>query len=222
MAKNFFDDLNRQRYKKIQPWVANKKVLDIGAVGHKPAGSLRPGRLHHLLRQDAAQVVGIDILKNEVKKLRVEGYDVRVANAENFDLKEKFDVVFAGELLEHLSNFTGFFNSILKHLRRSGILIITTPNSFGFYYFLSNLIKGRFVGNPEHICWFDLFTLRQLLKRFGFEIIETDYFEMLYPSKKAILNHYPFLRRLWMCFSKFFPKRFKNTILVVASPRKEK
>jgi len=54
MSENFFDDLNRQRYKKIQPWIVNKKVLDIGVVGHEPAGSRRPGWLHHLLRKDAA------------------------------------------------------------------------------------------------------------------------------------------------------------------------
>lgn len=48
--------------------------------------------------------VGLEIDEESVKKLKSEGYSVLQGDAQNFDINQKFDVLVAGELIEHLDN----------------------------------------------------------------------------------------------------------------------
>jgi len=161
------------RFDLIKPHIKNKKVLDVGCVQHT-ASSERSGTwLHKQLLSEAKEVVGIDILAKEVEKLKQLGYDVRYADAENFDLGEKFDVIVAGELIEHLSNMGNFLECARKHLNE-GVLIITTPNPFFINKFISMLLKEKEVYevNKEHVGWYNERTLTQLLVRYKFKTID--------------------------------------------------
>lgn len=218
---NFYDKLNFDRFKIIRPYIVNKKVLDIGALGHNVSRHKEPGWLHGLIKKKAKRVTGIDIQKNGIEALKKKGYDLKFGNAEDFSLNEKFDVIIAAEVIEHLTNFSGFFKSVSKHLKKNGKLIITTPNSFGLYYFMGTLLKRKYSGNPEHICWFDLFVLRQLVKRFGFRVKRHYYLEMLYPtSRKALFSKAPLFKNFWIFLSRFIPRNLKNTLIVVVEKEK--
>jgi len=156
-----------ERFKLIKPYIENKTVLDIGCCGSRYKSE---GWLHFNIKKYAKSVFGIDISKECIEFLKEKGYDVEVANAEDFNLNQKFDVIVAGELIEHLSNFQGFLNSVKKHLKEDGLLILTTPNMFYFKEALFLVLRGYPPVNPEHTCYFDEVTLRQLLNRFGFSI----------------------------------------------------
>jgi SAM-dependent methyltransferase len=80
-----------------------------------------------------------------------------------FDLKEKFDVIIAGELIEHIENSGIFLENVKKHLNKGGIFFISTPNAtsfrFGFY--------ALFNREPEyegHIKYFTKDSLGLMLK----------------------------------------------------------
>ena len=45
----------------------------------------------------------MDILSSEENVLK-KGYNIIKGNAEIFDFEEEFDIIIAGELIEHLSN----------------------------------------------------------------------------------------------------------------------
>jgi len=156
-----------ERFKLIKPYIENKTVLDIGCCGSRYK---LEGWLHLNIKKSSKNVFGIDKSKECIEFLREKGYDVEVANAENFHLNQKFDVIVAGELIEHLSNFQGFLNSVRKHLKEDGLLILSTPNMFYFREILFLILKGYPTVNPEHTCWFDEVTLQQLLGRFGFSV----------------------------------------------------
>lgn len=153
-----------------------KKVLDIGCIGMGTEDTYGGKNwIHGKMVKVAKKVVGIDIQKKEIEKLREKGFDIRLQNAEEpFDLNEKFDVVMAEEVIEHLVNLKTFFTNVHRHLGDGGLLIITTPNPQAFEFFLQKLLFGRTLINPYHTHWQNEITLKYLLESNGFELV--DYF----------------------------------------------
>src|ERR1035437_6095364 len=80
-----------------------KRVLDIGCVNHTLSTRNQSHWLHGLLRQQAAYLVGLDYESEPIEALRKEGYNVLCADATAFNLHEQFDLVIAGEIIEHLT-----------------------------------------------------------------------------------------------------------------------
>jgi 2-polyprenyl-3-methyl-5-hydroxy-6-metoxy-1,4-benzoquinol methylase len=152
-----------------------KDVLDLGCVQHTKDAYLNKNWLHKAIIKVAKKTKGLDLYSEGVKTLQAEGYDVVYGDAQNFELGEKYDVVVAGDLIEHLSNFDGFFNSVRGHLRDDGVLLIATPNPWHWMQCIRSAIGQRIIVNPEHTTWFCPDTVRLIGKRFGFEVVDVDY-----------------------------------------------
>ena len=103
---------------------------------------------------------------------RAKGFNVIHGDACNFDLGRKFDVIIAGDLIEHLDNFSGFFESCKRHMHEQSRLLISTPNP----WFWKNIVKAclykEVPNNAEHTCWLCPRTLRQLVRRHRMDIGE--------------------------------------------------
>src|SRR5688572_6855019 len=114
----------------IIPLITGKDVLDCGGIDHW-AMSMKQGRgdwLHALIAQRAKSVIGVDILDEAVETVNSHGkYRFVVGNVEELDFDHEFDVVVAGEIVEHIYNMGNFLDSAWRALRRDGLLIITTP-----------------------------------------------------------------------------------------------
>jgi len=123
-----------------------------------------------MICKDARYCLGVDIEKDELKKLRDKGYNVKFADVETMNLGEKFEVVVAGELVEHLSNPGLFIQQANLHLEKDGLLIITTPNAFSFGFIYRKLLGKTMRVHDQHTCFFDVQTATQLLNRYGFEV----------------------------------------------------
>lgn len=191
------------RFDYIKPVVENEKVLDLGVVQHDPDAKEREMWLHDLICSYASETKGIDNDEEGVQKLTEEGYDVDVANVESFELNDEYDVVVAGEIIEHLSNVGMFLDSVRHHLKTGGYFIITTPNPFNWLRLVEILIRGEKPVNSEHTCWFDSVTLRQVLKRHGFKIAK-----MHFTSQEWIHRNMPIPR-----------KEIRNTGIVAISTK---
>lgn len=150
------------------------KILDIGCVQHSADKAGNEDWVHGKLYDISENVLGLDYEEEEVNKLRQQGYNIITGNAENLDLDEKFDIVVAGELIEHLSNVGTFLDGVYDHLTPDGELIMTTPNPWAFHRF-KQAIFGEVYCNEEHTCWFDNRTIRQALQRHGFKIDKISY-----------------------------------------------
>lgn len=164
----------KTREEVIEKYVRGKKVLDIGCVSNQVRGHYRFGSLHKYLAEKASEIVGMDINKEGVRDLKKQGFSVILGNAETFELNEKFDVIVAGELIEHLNNQGLFLENVKKHLRMGGRLILTTPNAFAAKRLIWAIGKGVPV-NEEHTLWHDVKTLKQVVKRCGYEIEDFAY-----------------------------------------------
>lgn len=160
----------RDRFEVVKPLIRGESVLDLGCAS-------RYGRsdwLHGLFAEEFSDLVGIDINEDTVEKLQGEGFDVRLADARDFDLGRKFDAVFAGELIEHLDDVRGFLASVRRHLNPGGQLVLTTPNAF----YVANFVYrwgGHGQVHPEHTCWFCEDTLRRVLQTNGFSEVEISF-----------------------------------------------
>jgi len=158
--------------KKIEwlvPYVRGRCVLDLGCAGE---GRLNFGDnwLHGHLAGSSKECLGLDHNEEAVLFLREKGYQVIHADVQNFTMDRRFDVVVAGDILEHLEDLKGFFESVKRVLKDKGYLLITTPNPWFFLRFIRCWLKGDGGANPDHVHWFCPRTIRELLRRYGFEV----------------------------------------------------
>jgi 2-polyprenyl-3-methyl-5-hydroxy-6-metoxy-1,4-benzoquinol methylase len=166
----------------VRGYLAGRTVLDVGAG----SGIGRPDWLHALVASVAAEVVGIEIDESLAARARERGYNVVVGDAQTMDLARTFEVVWAGEIIEHLSCAGGFLDAARRHLEPGGRLVITTPNAFAVSNFVYR-VGGRPRINKGHTCWYDEVTLSQLLRRHGYEVVEVSYLPHRTPGRGRAL-----------------------------------
>jgi 2-polyprenyl-3-methyl-5-hydroxy-6-metoxy-1,4-benzoquinol methylase len=158
------------RFRQLRKFFEGRDILDIGcAVGYK-----KDDWMHKNIKSVARSVYGLDLDQQSVDEIRAMGYDVQQGNAQHFSINRKFNLVHAGELIEHLDNPGGFLESARAHLTEDGLLLLTTPNALRISNFLYAATGGLRV-NAEHTCWFCDSTITTLLQRKGFEVVEIGY-----------------------------------------------
>ena len=89
---------------------------------------------------------------------------------------EQFDVVFAGEVIEHLLDTAGFLAECRRVLRPNGVLVLTTPNLAYWRNLLQWVRRQQFffvdhrAGETGHVRYFAPRTLQALLVETGFRV----------------------------------------------------
>ena len=103
----------------------NIKILDIGCGG---------GLLCEPLSRLGAKVVGIDASEKNIKiaKTHARQNNLKInyycASPEDFNHKEKFDVILNMEIVEHVQDINLFLKESSKFLKKNGIMFIATLN----------------------------------------------------------------------------------------------
>lgn len=143
---------NILRIKKIERYLSRyaksrqKKfsLLDVGCGD---------GYIGQKLSKIGYDVYGLDLSKKLVGLAEKSGVKAKVGDAsKNFPFKNNFfDVVFAGEIIEHLFDTRAFLNEIYRVLRPKGLFVVTTPNLVHLPDRISFLIgKSPLQINPLH------------------------------------------------------------------------
>jgi len=167
--------------------VSGKTVLDVGCVEHTIEHEETETWLHKHLCRSAARVVGLDYNAPAVAELNRRGYDVVYGDAMTVDLGERFDIVTADEIVEHVENAGALIRNLKRHLKPGGQLVITTPNVFFGLHFLESLFASPYTRwNPEHVSWYCYFTLGNLLRRCGMEVVESRYFTRSRKTRRVL------------------------------------
>jgi SAM-dependent methyltransferase len=152
-----------------------KRVLHVGFVDHPYLESrVQNGTwLHARLASVAREIVGVDMAGPEVASLRSHPeYGTLIdANAEELHLLglEPFDLIVAGEVVEHLDNPGRFMDSARSVLAKDGRLLITVPNAFCIRRLL-RIPFGVEKVHPDHVAYYSQSTLRELLRRHGYAV----------------------------------------------------
>lgn len=134
--------------------------------------------LHSELERVATKLTGFDFDQEGIDVLTSHGFnDLYRADLEKLgdvDLNETFDVIVAGEMIEHLNNPGLFLSGIKRFMNRDTKLVITTINAYGGMRFLVYGLRGRGGTiepvHPDHIAYYSYSTLKLLLERHAFSV----------------------------------------------------
>jgi SAM-dependent methyltransferase len=149
----------------------DKDVLDTGCVQHSWRMSVdNPDWLHAGVREIARSCVGVDFLADDASKLNERGYDIRVGNVLRDEPPGRFDLVVAGDIIEHLDDPGVFLQYVARALRPDGRAVITTPSAFYIGQWWTLLARGKPAISPEHSVLFDPFTFSKLVERGPLEL----------------------------------------------------
>ncbi len=179
------------RLEKTLELCRGKKVLNLGYVQHRNwQDRMKKGIwFHEKLCRISNKVVGIDILANEIKKINklLERDDIAadVTKLKNIDLNDIFEVIFCGELIEHLANPGLMLDGIKKFMDKNSILVVTTPNVFYEKWVRKAWkgLEGKDFLNEEHVCWYSFQTLKQLLDRYNYK---EEFYSYYYSNSKKV------------------------------------
>lgn len=149
---------------------AGWRVLDVGCA---------EGRFAAELARAGAAVVGIDVAEEPLRRARSRHpeLDVRLVPEEGpWDLDDvSFDVVWAGEVLEHVLDTAAWLSEVRRVLRSGGSLLVTTPAHEPLTLARLALSKRAFAAHfdprGDHLRFYSRDTLTQLLEEFGFQAI---------------------------------------------------
>ena len=188
----------------LRKYVPDKDVLEIGPA--ELVGTTNRNKLerwpHQIIKDLAKSLSGLEKNLQQVRALQEQGYNIFPGDAENFDLGRRYDVIFAGEVIEHLSNPGQFLQCACKHLHPGGILLITTPNRFSMRALKSVILENKVQKYRQpidgHTAYYDIRSLEHLLEREGFLIKELGYYLWFEDSKggNGLTNLvYSFLKR---------------------------
>ena len=147
------------------------RVLDVGCgEGHFAAA----------LKREGAEVVAIDVAAEPLRRALAHApeLDVRLVEPEGelpFE-DAHFDVVWAGEVIEHVADTSRWLSELRRVLRSGGALLISTPD----HGMLSRLrlalsrsaFEERFDPRSDHLRFYTRRALVDIYVDFGFEDVE--------------------------------------------------
>ncbi len=157
-----------------------KSVLHLGCAGNVLKEG--PKACVHLKISKVADVLwGIDIDPSDLDKVkawlpedrdRIRYLCANVESLQDLQIERKFEVIFAGSIIEHLSNPGLMLSGLRGLLSPDGVIIIVTPNSSGLSHFLKVALRRKESINSQHSCWFSVAVLTELCSRYGLVPVE--------------------------------------------------
>ena len=149
-----------------------ERVLDVGCG---------EGRFAIVLEHAGAEVVGIDVAAEPLRRARVRHpeLDLRHVQAEGaWPLPDaSFDVVWAGEVIEHVADTAGWMSEVRRVLHSGGRLLVSTPGHGRLemlrWALAPRAFDAHFNPRADHLRFYTSRTLIELLEDFGFHDVET-------------------------------------------------
>jgi len=210
--------VNRERL--ILDFCKNKIVIHLGCVDYPylieqyKSGNL----LHEKICKVAKKTFGVDLNKEGIDFLKSLGYqDLFVCSVEalsKISFEDKYEVIVAGELIEHLSNPGLFFENVSSLMDDNTVLIITVPNAFSVKNFLRVLMRHELI-HPDHVCYFSPSTIKHFCSRYNLELKEYYYYLL---SPRGFFKKIIFLPLKYLI--KFFIPYISDGLIFIVVKRK--
>ena len=127
---------------------------------------------------------GIDA---DIQQIKIDRFKYHQANLDLNDLglgNQKFDLITAIEVIEHLENPGRLFYHVSNHISKDGLFLLTTPNIHSLDCRLKYLLTGKLKsfdekGDPTHIYPVLITSLERILPRYSLKIAK----QWGYPEK---------------------------------------
>ncbi|MCP4987309.1 MAG: class I SAM-dependent methyltransferase [Colwellia sp.] len=158
--KSVFGQFFEDRLSKIMRYHhPHSSMLDIGC-GY--------GFWLNFCRERGFDVLGIDVSETAISWAR-HNFQISVMNSsiESFSPERTFDVIVMCDVLEHFIEPVEQLKRLSDMLSDNGVLYIQVPNLLGF-----KLRNGQGYHLPYHVWQFSLRSIKNLLSKCGFEILD--------------------------------------------------
>lgn len=202
-----------QRVEFIKKSCQGKKVLHLGCTNfpYTKESIANKMLLHFELEKVASELYGFDFDREGLELLKDAGgqnlYRADLEKLDEVELSETFDVIIAGEMIEHLSNPGLFLDGIKRFMNSESNLVITTINAYCAMRFMIYGLRGKGGRNepvhPDHVAYYSYKTLSLILERENLTVKNFYFYDI---GKE----HRPFNRGIYNVF---------NDICVKISPQ---
>ena len=182
-----------QRIEYLIELCRDKSVLHLGCSDWPFTEKAIAGKthLHFYLTEVAREVVGFDYDEAGLETLRRHGAtDLYFADLEKLDdvpLTKTFDVIVAGEIIEHLSNPGLFLRGIQRFMNPQTNLAVTTINAFCAMRWMQYGLRGkkgsREPVHPDHVAYYSYSTLGLALRRHGLQVNRFAFYDVGAPHR---------------------------------------
>lgn len=149
-----------------------KYFREIKGLGVLDCG-ISKGTVAEILSKEGANCYGIDVNLREIEGVKIIQADLNNGIPET---GIKFDVIFAGEIIEHLFDDSRFIRECREILKPNGILIVTVPNLVSFVNrfmaFFGVMPMTAYATDTFHYHVYNQRRLQDLIKKERFKILK--------------------------------------------------
>ncbi len=211
------------RFDFLLNYCKQKSVLHLGCTSGKflPDKIQQRNSLHVYLNSVTNELYGVDIHTSSLQIMSeyfniTNLYHGDVERLDKVNIDRQFDVILAGDIIEHLSNPGMMLDGIHRFMHQDSILIISTNNSFSLPAFIRFAV-GKYVEHEDHVFVFSPYVLYNILERHDFKPIDIygAYTRPAYGLKEKVIYF------LGMPFLKLRPGT-AGTIIILAKSNKLK
>lgn len=184
--KNKFEIVQRVEF--IKKVCEGKKVLHLGCTNYPYTKEAidNDALLHFELDKIASELYGFDFDQAGIDILEQNGtknlYQADLEKLEAVNLDETFDVIIAGEMIEHLNNPGLFLRGIKRFMNPNTKLVITTINAYCAMRFWQYFLRGKGGKaepvHPDHVTYFSYSTLSLIIDHAGLSVSDFYFYDL--------------------------------------------
>ncbi|CAN5644187.1 hypothetical protein BH23PAT2_BH23PAT2_03850 [soil metagenome] len=169
-----FEDKNNSWYKTFYLVPENSTVLDIGCSG----GNFG----QELIKQKNCIVDGIEINRDDIDIARKKLRNVYELNIElnEININQEYDVLFMGDVIEHLADPVNALRKLKKLLKPEGVLVFSIPNITHMSVRLM-LLRGKIeygktgLLDETHLHFYNSIEIYRVLNTAGYKVVTFDH-----------------------------------------------
>ena len=185
-----------QRIEYLKNLCRGKKVLHLGCADYPFTESAIKNKthLHFELMQIADDIYGFDYDQPGIDILASHGvtklYRADLEKLDEVAVSEKFEIIIAGEMIEHLSNPGLFLRGVKRFMNADSNLVVTTINAYAGMRFFIYGMRGKGGTNepvhPDHVAYYSYSTVKLLLNRESFRINKFAFYDVGTPHRQLM------------------------------------
>lgn len=152
-----------------------RRLLELG---------IAKGGLADRLKQDGVQCFGVDVNPRYLAGVDSVRHDL---NSGIPEYQEPFDVIFAGEVIEHVFDDVALVTDCWTRLSPGGLFVVTVPN-LAFSVNRLRILLGKlplFSYAPYHYHIYTAAALSRMLKSVGFTVLHTTSSHVLFSTRRS-------------------------------------